>query len=95
MSRTRTTLAVLLLAASGVLGVASPALARAHCPEPATLLLSDERYARFLAASPQEQRLIENNPRYREAWLGCEAPGRVEPNLWGEGYVCIPEGAVQ
>ncbi|MEU8891570.1 hypothetical protein [Streptomyces sp. NPDC048442] len=96
MSRTRTSLAVLLLAAAGVLGVASPALAVAHCPKPpGTHVFSNEDHARFLLASPQERRLIENNPEYYEAWLGCPAPSRVEPNVWGSGYVCIPEGAVQ
>ncbi|MGW7417934.1 hypothetical protein [Streptomyces sp. NPDC054863] len=95
MFRTRTTLAVLMLAAAGALGVASPALALAHCPEPVTLVLSDEDHERFLLESPEIRRLIQSDREYRDAWLGCAAPSRVEPNIWGQGYVCIPEGAVQ
>lgn len=95
MSRTRISLAALLLATAGAVGVASPALAFVHCPKPATLVLSDENYARFLQATGQERRLIESNSEYRDAWLGCAPPSRVEPNIWGPGYVCIPDGAVQ
>ncbi|MFJ6700030.1 hypothetical protein ACIQM4_28830 [Streptomyces sp. NPDC091272] len=93
MSRTRNSLAVLLLAAGGVLGTAVSA--PAHVPDPETFIFSNESYARFLHASPQERQLIEDDPDYREAWLSCLPPGRVEPNIWGHGYVCIPEGAVQ
>ncbi|MFI0976036.1 hypothetical protein ACH4SP_03295 [Streptomyces sp. NPDC021093] len=95
MSRTRTSLAALLLAAAGALGVASPALALAHCPDPVTAALSDEAYERLQKESPDAQELIKSNPAYRDVWLGCAAPSRVEPNVWGQGYVCIPEGAVQ
>lgn len=93
MSRIRTGIAVVLLTAAASLGAASPALA--HCPEPGTIVLSDENYARFVLESPEEQHLITENSEYRAVWLECLPPSRVEPNLWGPGYVCIPEGAVQ
>ncbi|GAA3487371.1 hypothetical protein [Streptomyces cremeus] len=94
MSRTRTPLAALVLAAAASVGVAAPAPADGH--EPAgTLVLSDEDFARYLAAPAHEQRLIEQNPRYREVWAGCLPPSRVEPNVWGPGHVCVPQGALQ
>ncbi|MFF0745429.1 hypothetical protein ACFYVL_34025 [Streptomyces sp. NPDC004111] len=95
MSRTRITLAALLLAAAGAVSVASPALAAVHCPKPGTVVMSDESYVRFLMADPEEQQLILTNPEYAKAWTGCLPPDRVEPNMWGPGYVCLPEGAVQ
>ncbi|MFJ2740733.1 hypothetical protein ACIO3O_13790 [Streptomyces sp. NPDC087440] len=93
MSRTRTSLAALVLAAAATVGSAAPALA--DCPEHGTLIFSNENYARYLDASPDERRLIEQDPAYFEVWSRCLPPHRVEPNIWGPGYVCIPEGAVQ
>ncbi|MCX5206328.1 hypothetical protein OG897_33595 [Streptomyces sp. NBC_00237] len=93
MPRTRTSLAALALAAAASVGAVAPALA--HCPEPATFFLSDENNERYLDAPAEERRLIEQNPEYREVWTDCLPPSRVEPNVWGPGYVCIPEGALQ
>ncbi|MFI6642649.1 hypothetical protein [Streptomyces sp. NPDC050504] len=93
MPRFRTRLAVALLAAAGSLGFASPALA--HCPDPAPLLLSDENFVRFVQESPEEQRLILENAEYRAVWLECPRPDHVEKNMWGPGYICLPEGVVQ
>ncbi|WP_329117789.1 hypothetical protein [Streptomyces sp. NBC_01465] len=94
MPHIRTSLTALLLAAAGSLGVAAPALAACPGP-PSTLVLSNEDYDRFAQASPDEQRLIWDDAAYRSVWLDCLPPNHVEPNMWGSGYVCLPEGAVQ
>ncbi|CAM5275922.1 hypothetical protein GCM10010329_46390 [Streptomyces spiroverticillatus] len=94
MSRTRTSLAALVLAVAGAIGTAAPALA-ADCPEHGTVIMSNETFDRYVAASPDEQRLIMEDPAYFEVWQNCLPPSHVERNAWGPGYVCLPEGAVQ
>ncbi|MEB3965179.1 hypothetical protein OKJ48_33885 [Streptomyces kunmingensis] len=93
----RATGAVVLVLAASVVSSA-PALAADPAPATGTVVLSDEAYDRFAHADPGEQELIMTNRSYLEAWLFClrsAEPSHVEPNAWGHGYVCIPDGAVQ
>ncbi|MER5886198.1 hypothetical protein ABT160_20440 [Streptomyces sp. NPDC001941] len=96
--RIRTATGAAALALTATVAWAAPALAA--CPEPGTgtVVLSNEAYETYVRADDDEQLLIMTNPAYREAWLNClrsTEPSHVEPNAWGPGYVCIPDGAVQ
>ncbi|MFI0237942.1 hypothetical protein [Streptomyces sp. NPDC016845] len=102
--RTAVATGALALAATGLWS--TPALADAPNPGPdtgngngtGTVVLSDEAYDRLLRADVDEPLLIATHPSYREAWLFCLRSAEhdhVERNAWGEGYVCIPDGAVQ
>ncbi|MEV3854131.1 hypothetical protein AB0J38_07370 [Streptomyces sp. NPDC050095] len=90
--------------AGAVLALTAPvvwsASAQAVEPEPGTgtVVLSNEAYDGFVRTDKGEQELIVRDPSYREAWLAClgsKEPSHVEPNGWGPGYVCLPDGAVQ
>ncbi|MER5442141.1 MULTISPECIES: hypothetical protein [unclassified Streptomyces] len=94
----RSATGALLLALAASVACSTPAPAADPEPGTGTVVLSNEAYDSLVRADEDEQELILTNPSYREAWLFClgsTEPSHVERNAWGQGYVCIPDGAVQ
>ncbi|MEV0095928.1 hypothetical protein [Streptomyces sp. NPDC050738] len=96
--RIRTAAGAVVLALAASVAWSVPASAVDPDPGSGTVVMSNEEYDSLLRADQDEQGRILTDPAYRLAWFSClssEEPSHVEPNAWGPGYVCIPDGPVQ